>query len=76
MVAERSGNEVAWRIRELLRKLESRTVKYEHKDIEGVPELRYSISSWLIRKLISMLGLESRRVPAGNKQSPQSGSKS
>ena len=45
MIAERSGNEVAWRISELLRKLESRTVKHEHKDIEEVPELRYFVSS-------------------------------
>lgn len=58
VAAERSGNEAAWHTRELLRKLESRAVKYEPKDIEEVLKLRYSVSSWLIRKLISMLGAE------------------
>ena len=58
VVAERSGNEAAWRTRELLRKLESKALKYEPKGVEEVLELKYSVSSWLIKKLISMLGRE------------------
>ena len=58
VVAERNGNEAAWRIRELLKKLENRVLRYEPKDVEEVLELKYSVSSLLIKKLISILGLE------------------
>ncbi len=56
VVSEYSGKEGAWRIRALMRKVE--TLKYRPTSVEEVLELRYSVSSWLIKRLISILGYE------------------
>ncbi len=53
-----STKEGAWRIRALMRKVE--TFKYRPTSVEEALEIRYSVSSWLIKRLISILGYEEK----------------
>ena len=56
VVSEKMGREAGWRARELLRKIDS--FVYKPSTPEDELELRYMVSSWLIRRVIEMLGEE------------------